>query len=162
MGLRFMEHILILSHDPQGTADWWVGNLGFTEGAHPEFGFPVHWLYIGEQDVIHIGQRDFSKHQNTYLQTPEQQASGAQYDTGSGGSGRIDHVCFNCEGLQEFIDRFESNGIEFSERQAHDQSLYQLFLRDPINGIKVELNFTAEEAQSAGRQAAMTGAGAND
>jgi len=56
MGLRFLEHLLILTHDPEGTRDWFVNNLGFRDGEHPDFGFPVYWLYIGQQDVIHIGQ----------------------------------------------------------------------------------------------------------
>ncbi len=50
MGLRFLEHLLILTHDPEATRDWFVNNLGFRNGYHPEFGFPVYWLYIGEQD----------------------------------------------------------------------------------------------------------------
>jgi hypothetical protein len=37
--------------------------------------------------------------------------------------------------------------------------LYQLFLREPINGIKVELNFAAEEALRAGRVASWTDSG---
>jgi hypothetical protein len=36
--------------------------------------------------------------------------------------------------------------VEFSERRANGQALYQLFMYDP-NGIKVELNFDAAEAQ---------------
>jgi len=36
--------------------------------------------------------------------------------------------------------------IEFSERRANGQALYQLFMYDP-NGIKVELNFDAAERQ---------------
>ena len=56
MGLRFLEHVLILTHDPEGTRDWFCDNLGFRNGDHPDFGFPVYWLYIGDQDVIHIGK----------------------------------------------------------------------------------------------------------
>lgn len=74
MGLRFLEHLLILTHDPEGTRDWFCDNLGFRNGYHPEFGFPVYWLYIGEQDVIHIGKARHSAHQDTYLQTPSDQA----------------------------------------------------------------------------------------
>jgi catechol 2,3-dioxygenase-like lactoylglutathione lyase family enzyme len=37
MGLRFLEHLLILTHDPDATRDWFVQNLGFREGYHPEF-----------------------------------------------------------------------------------------------------------------------------
>jgi hypothetical protein len=54
------------------------------------------------------------------------------------------------------VDRLESNDIKYNERQAHDQSLYQLFFMEPINGIKVELNFSAEEAEKAGRSASRT------
>jgi catechol 2,3-dioxygenase-like lactoylglutathione lyase family enzyme len=132
MGVRCMEHILILTHDPAGTRDWWCQTLGLREGDHPDFGFPVHWLYIGDQDVVHIGQANYSDHQDRYLANRER--AGAAPDTGA-----IDHVCFNCAGIEEFVRRFEAAGVRFSERQANDQALFQLFVRDPINGIKVEL-----------------------
>jgi len=162
MGLKFMEHVLILTHDPEGTRDWFCNNLGFRSGDHPDFGFPVYWLYIGDQDVLHIGKAKFSEHQNTYLQTPSDRAGQDFSAAGALGSGRIDHVCFNCDGINEFIKRLTDNGIEFSERKAHNSNLYQLFMREPINGIKVELNFTAEEAISAGRVASWTDAGATN
>ncbi len=159
MGLRFLEHILILTHDPDSTRDWFCFNLGFTEGPHPDFGFPVHWLYIGQQDVLHIGKANHSAHQNTYLGTPGERAvaidaSGTALVSGPPlGSGRIDHLCFNCEGLPEFLSRLQRNGIDFSERKAKDSDLFQLFMREPVNGIKVELNFSKEEAIAAGRAA---------
>lgn len=151
MGLRFLEHLLILTHDPEGTRDWFCDNLGFRNGYHPEFGFPVYWLYIGEQDVIHIGKARHSAHQDTYLKTPTD-ADGTDYSAvGALGSGRIDHLCLNCDGMKEFIDCLTKNGIEFSERKAQNSNLYQLFMREPINGIKVELNFSWEEAERLGR-----------
>lgn len=158
MGMRFMEHILILTDDPDGTRDWWVNNLGFTEGDHPDFGFPVHWLCIGDQDVIHIGQRNKSEHQSTYLSTPgdDVQREDPRAETGGG---TIDHVCFNCDGLEEFTARLDANGIEYSERQAHGSPLYQMFMREPINGIKIEINFPIEEAIAAGRTPGWTSAG---
>ncbi len=143
MGIRFMEHILILTDDPEGTRDWWVNALDFRAGDSPEFGFPVYWLYLGNQDVIHIGPSEGSQHQRKYL--VRQNAPGRS-------SGCIDHVCFNCEDLGEFVERLETNGIEFHERQAFDGApLHQMFLRDPINDIKVELNFPAAEAKALGR-----------
>lgn len=161
MGLRFMEHILILTDDPEATRDWFCENLGFRSGHHPEFGFPVYWLYIGEQDVVHIGKARHSAHQDTYLSTPGDKA-GADYSAaGAPGSGRIDHVCFNCDDIEGFVDRLTRNGVEFSERKAHDSNLYQLFMREPVNGIKVELNFSAEEAVRAGRVPAWTDAGSS-
>jgi catechol 2,3-dioxygenase-like lactoylglutathione lyase family enzyme len=161
MGLRFMEHILILTHDPEGTRDWFCNNLGFVSGYHPEFGFPVYWLYIGDQDVVHIGKAQHSEHQNTYLSTPSDTPSVESSRSDSLGSGRIDHVCFNCDGILEFIDRLNKNQVEFSERKAHNSNLYQLFMREPINGIKVELNFSAQEALSAKRLPSWTSTGEN-
>jgi catechol 2,3-dioxygenase-like lactoylglutathione lyase family enzyme len=160
MGLKFMEHLLILTHDPEGTRDWFCKNLGFRSGDHPDFGFPVYWLYIGDQDVLHIGKSKFSEHQDTYLKTPSDHPHQDYSAAGALGSGRIDHVCFNCDGMDEFIERLTKNGIEFNERKAHNSNLYQLFMREPINGIKVELNFSAEEAIRVGRVASWTDAGA--
>lgn len=159
MGLKFMEHILILTHDPEGTRDWFCTNLGFRSGDHPDFGFPVYWLYIGDQDVVHIGKAKFSEHQDTYLKTPSDRGDQDYSAAGAMGSGRIDHVCFNCEGIDEFVERLNKNGVEFNERKAHNSNLYQLFMREPINGIKVELNFSAEEAIRAGRVATWTDTG---
>lgn len=160
MALRFMEHVLILTHDPDATRDWFCANLGFRDGPHPEFGFPVHWLYIGEQDVLHIGKARHSEHQDSYLRTPGDKAGDDFSGAGAPGSGRIDHVCFACDDLPGFIDRLTRNGVAFSERKAHNARLYQLFMREPVNGIKVELNFSAEEALMAGRVAGWTDAGA--
>jgi catechol 2,3-dioxygenase-like lactoylglutathione lyase family enzyme len=160
MGLKFLEHLLILTHDPEGTRDWFCNNLGFRSGDHPDFGFPVYWLYIGDQDVLHIGKAKFSEHQDTYLKTPSDQPQQDYSAAGALGSGRIDHACFNCDGMDEFIERLTKNGIEFSERKAHNSNLYQLFMREPINGIKVELNFSAQEAIRVGRVASWTDAGA--
>jgi catechol 2,3-dioxygenase-like lactoylglutathione lyase family enzyme len=160
MGLKFLEHLLILTHDPEGTRDWFCNNLGFRSGDHPDFGFPVYWLYIGDQDVLHIGKAKFSEHQDTYLKTPSDQPQQDYSAAGALGSGRIDHACFSCDGMDEFIERLTKNGIEFSERKAHNSNLYQLFMREPINGIKVELNFSAEEAIRVGRVAGWTDAGA--
>jgi hypothetical protein len=52
-----------------------------------------------------------------------------------------------------------ANGVEFSERKAHNSMLYQLFMREPINGIKVELNFAWDEAVKLGRVPAYTDSG---
>ncbi len=159
MGLRFLEHLLILTHDPEATRDWFVDNLGFRNGEHPEFGFPVYWLYIGNQDVIHIGKARHSQHQDTYLKAPTDKKDDDFSAAGAPGSGRIDHLCLNCEGIEEFIERLTTNGVEFNERKAHNSNLYQLFMREPINGLKIELNFAWHEAARIGRVPTWTDAG---
>ena len=39
MGLRFMEHFLILTDEPERTRDWWVDTLGFRSGASVRLGW---------------------------------------------------------------------------------------------------------------------------
>lgn len=148
MPLSHLEHYLIQAADIDATVAWYVRVLGMREGPHPDFGFPVRWLYIGERDVLHVteGGAAVSAERRRYL---------GQESTVVRGSGAIDHVAFRATGLDATIAHLEALGIEFNERRVDDQSLYQLFLMDP-NGVKVELNFAAAEAR--GRRAVVTAA----
>ena len=140
MPLSHIEHYLIAADDIGATRDWYCRVLGMEEGWHPDFGFPVVWLYLGGRDVVHIGPsaRQAGDVQKAYLGRTSQ-------DTGAG-TGAIDHIAFRAKGLRETLAHLRRHAIEFSERRANGQALYQLFMFDP-NGIKVELNFDAAEAQ---------------
>jgi len=143
MPLSFMEHFLIQAEDIEATKDWYVNVLGFKVGAHPDFKFPVYWLYLGDNDVLHltVGGSKVSDNRKKYL---------GQESQTTRGSGVIDHVAFRATDLDGVITHLKKNNIEFKERRVDDQGLYQLFLFDP-NGVKVELNFAAAEAK--GRKA---------
>lgn len=143
MPLSHLEHFLVQSADLEGTKDWYIRVLGLREGPHPDFGVPVHWLYIGDRDVLHLthGGSNVSESRKRYL---------GQESEATQGSGVIDHVAFRATGLAEMIAHLQHLGIAFKERQVDAQGLYQLFLFDP-NGVKVELNFAAAEAK--GRRA---------
>jgi catechol 2,3-dioxygenase-like lactoylglutathione lyase family enzyme len=143
MPLSHLEHYLIQAENLEATKDWYVRVLGMREGPHPDFGFPVYWLYLGERDVLHMtqGGAEVSEARKRYL---------GQESQATRGSGVIDHIAFRATGLVEMIEHLRRNAIEFRERQVDDQGLYQLFLLDP-NGVKVELNFAAAEAK--GRRA---------
>lgn len=139
MPLSHIEHVLIQTADMAATRDWYVRVLGFRVGPSPDFKFPVCWLYLGEQDVIHIteGGAHVSENRKRYV---------GQDSQATRGSGAIDHVAFRCTGLRSMLAHLRAQGVEFRERQVSDQGLYQLFLHDP-NGIKVELNFANAEAE---------------
>lgn len=138
MPLSHLEHFLIQTADIEATRDWYVEVLGFREGRHPDFKFPVVWLYLGDQDVIHItqGGKDVSDNRRKYL--------GQQSDALSG-SGVIDHMAFRSTGLMEMMTHLRRKKVSFTQRQVDDQGLFQLFLLDP-NGVKIELNFSNSEA----------------
>ena len=138
MPLSHIEHFLVQSTDIAATRDWYVRVLGFEEGWHPDFKFPVCWLYLGDRDVIHIteGGAAVSENRKRYVGQESQATSG---------SGVIDHIAFRATGLRETMARLKRENVEFKARQVSDQGLYQLFLFDP-NGIKIELNFANAEA----------------
>ncbi len=139
MPLSHLEHFLIQTADLAATRDWYVQTLGFREGPHPDFKFPVVWLYLGEQDVIHLtqGGKQVSENRKQYL---GQQSEATQ------GSGVIDHMAFRSTGLRDMMQHLKDLGVPFRTRQVDDQGLYQLFLLDP-NGVKIELNYANAEAQ---------------
>jgi catechol 2,3-dioxygenase-like lactoylglutathione lyase family enzyme len=111
-----------------------------TCGPHPDFGFPVHWMYIGESDVVHIGPsaRMAGENQKKYL--------GRTSQASEAGTGAIDHIAFRATGLRQMMAHLKAQGIEFRQRRANGQALFQLFFHDP-NGIKIELNYAAQEAE---------------
>ena len=138
MALTQVDHFLIQTADLAKTRDWYVRTLGMTEGWHPDFKFPVVWLYIGKKDVLHLaeGGANVSENRKKYL---------GQQSTDVHGSGVVDHVAFRAMGLPDMLAHLEREGIQFTRRMVSDQGLYQLFLHDP-NGVKVELNFANSEA----------------
>ena len=143
MPLSHIEHYLIAADDMDATRDWYCRVLGMSEGWHPDFGFPVYWLYLDGKDVVHISQsaKHASGNQKRYLGRTSQ-------DDGSG-TGAIDHIAFRATGLPATMTQLRADGIAFTERRASNQALYQLFMFDP-NGIKVELNFDVAESVEPG------------
>ena len=147
MSLQYMEHFLLQTADLEATKDWYVDVLGLRVGPCPDFKFPVYWLYLGDRDVLHLtqGGAGVSANRKAYV---------GQESEATRGTGVIDHIAFRASGLGDMISRLNSRGVEFKERQVNDQGLYQVFLLDP-NGVKIELNFAAEEAK--GRRAPVMG-----
>lgn len=143
MPLSHIEHVLIQTADIAKTVEWYTRVLGMRAGFTPDFKFPVQWLYLGDNDVVHVteGGAGTSENRKRYV---------GQQTTATEGSGAIDHVAFRCTGLREMLAHLRAQGVDFKERQVNDQGLYQLFLFDP-NGIKVELNFA--NAESSGLRA---------
>jgi catechol 2,3-dioxygenase-like lactoylglutathione lyase family enzyme len=140
MPLSHIEHYLVAADDIDATRDWYARVLGMKPGPHPDFGFPVHWMYLDDVDVVHIGPsaKMAGAIQKQYLGRTSQDAGG--------GTGALDHIAFRATGLRQMIAHLKSQKIASSQRRANGQALFQLFFHDP-NGIKIELNFDAAEAE---------------
>ena len=140
MPLSHIEHILVAADDIDATRDWYARVLGMKSGPHPDFGFPVHWMYLGERDVVHIGPsaKQAGDIQKQYLGRTSQQSAE--------GTGALDHIAFRATGLRQMLEHLRKQKIQFSQRRANGQALFQLFFYDP-NGVKIELNYDAAEAE---------------
>ena len=142
MPLSHIEHILVAADDIDATRDWYARVLGMTSGPHPDFGFPVHWMYLGGVDVVHIGPsaKMAGAIQKQYLGRTSQ-------GTGQG-TGALDHIAFRATGLKDMLHHLRAERVAFTQRRANGQALFQLFFHDP-NGIKIELNYDAAEVGDA-------------
>ena len=138
MPLSHIEHFLVQTPDMAKTRDWYVRVLGMRVGPNPDFKFPVCWLYLGDQDIVHIteGGAQVSENRRQYV---------GQESQATHGTGVLDHIAFRATGLEKMLEHLRALGIGFRQRQVNDQGLYQLFMLDP-NGIKIELNFSNAEA----------------
>jgi catechol 2,3-dioxygenase-like lactoylglutathione lyase family enzyme len=142
MPLSHIEHFLVAADDIDATRDWYARVLGMRSGPHPDFGFPVHWMYLGELDVVHIGPSSGTASENQKKYLGRTSGKSAQEE----GTGAIDHIAFRATGLRAMIDLLQEERIAFSRRRANGQALFQLYVYDP-NGIKIELNYDAAEAE---------------
>ena len=144
MPLSHIEHFLVAADDIEATRDWYARVLGLQSGPHPDFGFPVHWMYSGDIDLVHIGPsaRQAGEIQKKYLG----RTSGRSAQAEDAGTGAIDHIAFRATGLRGMLEHLKREKVPFTQRRANGQALFQMFLYDP-NGIKVELNYAAEECE---------------
>jgi catechol 2,3-dioxygenase-like lactoylglutathione lyase family enzyme len=140
MPLSHIEHFLVAADDIDATRDWYARVLGMRSGPHPDFGFPVHWMYLGEVDIVHIGPsaKNANEIQKKYIGRTSQDAGA--------GTGALDHIAFRATGLRQMLQHLRAENVQFSQRRANGQALFQLFLYDP-NGVKIELNYAAAEAE---------------
>jgi catechol 2,3-dioxygenase-like lactoylglutathione lyase family enzyme len=139
MPLTHIEHFLVAADDVDGTRDWYARVLGMKTGPHPDFGFPVHWMYVNGVDIVHIGPsaKNAGDIQKKYLGRTSQKSEE--------GTGALDHIAFRATGLRGMLEHLKREKVPFTQRRANGQALFQLFLLDP-NGIKIELNYAGAEA----------------
>ena len=134
MALEQLDHYTVRTRpeDLVRVRDFYVEVLGLREGKRPPFNFPGHWLYCGGVPMVHLA---------------------GTVEGGNGrpcGTGKLDHVAFRASGLAAMRKRLLDLDVSFDERTVPALGLHQLFLVDP-GGIKVELNYPADEAQALGR-----------
>jgi catechol 2,3-dioxygenase-like lactoylglutathione lyase family enzyme len=137
MPAQSLNHYTIKVRDLEGTKEFYEDIVGLTVGDRPPLPFPGYWLYCGGVPTVHlIGHRDDDP------VIPDDKSYPAP-------TGRLDHIAFSCDGLQEMREKLHKRDIKFDERVLPRLNMTQLFYLDP-DGISVECNFEASETETAG------------
>jgi catechol 2,3-dioxygenase-like lactoylglutathione lyase family enzyme len=104
--------------------DFYCDVVGLREGFRPAFERFGFWLYIKNNDVLH-------------LITPK------EGDGRSPQKSSFDHIAFKTTNYQGVLQKLKTLSIPFEEKPIPGMRAHQIFLRDPA-GNRVELNFDGD------------------
>ena len=107
--------------------DFYTEVVGLAEGGRPPFKSFGYWLYVGDQDVLHLTEATQGEDRPIQPRTT------------------FDHAAFNCTGRRGFADALTKRGINYEVDEVPETGQVQLFFKDPA-GNGVELNFTHTDA----------------
>jgi len=114
-----LDHVSVLTSNLDASLKFYEDVIGLKTGFRPQMDFGGAWLYDGDRAVIHLICRDEFTQQDT---------------------GALDHVAFNCTGVEEYKKVFEEKRVKYKSNYLPDIKLTQMFVDDP-EGVTVELNF---------------------
>lgn len=98
--------------------------LGLREGYRPNFSSRGHWLYAGENAIVHLSES--SSH------------------FGAENQGHFDHVAFQTSNLSNFIQVLKEMEIAHSTVYLEEIEMTQVFCKSP-SGTGIEVNFQNEK-----------------
>ncbi len=101
--------------------DFYCDVLGLTVGKRVASTTYGYWLYIGDNDVIHLAEFKTAEAPKLHVH------------------GTFDHVSFTCTDMPEMEAKLKSYSLEYTTRTLAN-GIQQINLRDPA-GNGVELNF---------------------
>lgn len=136
MGIRSLDHVLVLSDDLDVSRAFYCDALGLEAGPRPPLEFPGHWLYVAGDPVARLHLADRS----AYLR----HAAGIGLRALAAGTDApvapptVDHVSFDADDFDAILHRIEAHGLAVVHNDVPGVQR-QLFLRDP-NGVLVEIN----------------------
>jgi catechol 2,3-dioxygenase-like lactoylglutathione lyase family enzyme len=121
-------NIRVPEHQLAPCRDFYCNVLGLSVGPRPPFESNGFWLYAGAAPVVHLVQMSPAE------ASPEV----------SHGRSALDHVAFECSGLQTALERLQRHGIPYTISKVPVLSQTQVTAKDPA-GVGIELSFEAAE-----------------
>lgn len=115
-----LDHINIVSRDMDAMRDFLVEILDLKEGFRPPFDFPGYWLYLGDQPIIHLMQRDADNAPVSW----------------------VDHLAFGPFNFDEQCARLDKLGYSYHLAGIPGAGIRQIFVAGP-DGAKLEMQCPA-------------------
>ncbi|MFT4058448.1 MAG: VOC family protein [Legionella sp.] len=141
MGIKRLDHVNFVTHDPQATINFYCNIIGL----HLGMGLSIDtsqslYFYIPNEliAILHIGNAKAAKEQPKFKRLADLDND----HQGSFSTGAFDHFCIaiDMDDYEVFLSRFKNNKIAYQTYCHSDMALKQIWLLDP-NGVRVELNF---------------------
>jgi catechol 2,3-dioxygenase-like lactoylglutathione lyase family enzyme len=119
--MRRLDHVNIHTRDAGTMISFLTAILEVREGHRPPFPNPGHWLYMGDQAVIHLDVVE----------------RGGDFPPGL-----YNHVAFALYDFDAALERVELSGYRHEYKDIPGTELGQIFVYGP-EGIKIELQYLA-------------------
>ena len=129
MGVRGIDHVNLRAPAEliERLRRFYIDVIGLHEGPRPtpRSGVHGHWLYAGDQALVHL-------------------AIAADGDGQPQRTGWLSHVALACDDLESMRARLDTAVVAYRMEIVDSPSQVQLFLTDPA-GVGVELNFRTDK-----------------
>jgi hypothetical protein len=97
----------------------------------------VRWMYDHKDDPI------------VHISTPGALSEHGQYDNITGTTGGLDHVAYQCFGIDPLRERLKKFNVPWRENRVEVIKMTQVFIHDPT-GVQIELNVFDEDPTPTG------------
>lgn len=141
MGIKRLDHVNFVTHDPQATIAFYCDVIGLSLGDKLSIDTSQSlYFYIPGSSIaiLHVGNTKADKNQPKFKRLAD---LGNQHQ-GMFSTGAFDHFCLAVDmgDYDLFIKRFDAKKMDYETYCHKDMALKQIWLLDP-NGVRVELNF---------------------
>tara|TARA_Y100000588_G_scaffold315592_1_gene343774 strand:- start:725 stop:1183 length:459 start_codon:yes stop_codon:yes gene_type:complete len=141
MGIKRLDHVNFVTHDPQATIGFYCDVIGLSLGNKLSIDTSQSlYFYIPGSSIaiLHVGNAKAGNNQPKFKRFADLDSQ----HSGTFSTGALDHFCLavDMNDYDLFIKRFDMKKLDYQTYCHEDMALKQIWLLDP-NGVRVELNF---------------------
>ena len=123
MPLKQLDHVNIRTNNLAEMVRWYSEVLGLHSGPRPDFPFGGAWMYLGDQPVVHLVEKQTDK------------MVGSEADL------KFEHMAFSGDDLAGFKAKLNRLNIEFRTAELPNMNVVQINIWDADkNHLHVDFN----------------------